>query len=116
MPADSVDPRIDEGREQPAVEGDAHGDPGEEGEDELDSGHRSIALLTARTYPVGASGSRRGSDQRAVMPSSVQAAGRGGYSAVWAMPSGPGHAMTRRADLDTGQSLRGGPAGYRATR
>ena len=84
MQTESVDPRIDEGREQPAVEGDAHGDPGEEGEDELDSGHRSIALLTARTYPVGESGSRRGSDQRAVMP---QACRR--RAAVSIRPFGP---------------------------
>ena len=75
MPAQSVDPRIDEEREHEAVEGDAHGDPGEEGEDELDSGHRTIALLTARTYPVGGAGSRCGSDQRAVMATRVRAVG-----------------------------------------
>jgi hypothetical protein len=42
---------LDEGRQQPAVEGDAHGDAGEEGEDELDPAHRVAAELTARTYP-----------------------------------------------------------------
>jgi hypothetical protein len=33
--------------------------------------------LTARTYPVGGTGSRCGSDQRAVMSSRVAAVGRG---------------------------------------
>jgi hypothetical protein len=67
MPAESVDPRIDEEREQEAVEGAAHDDAGEEREDELDAAHRASAGLTARTYPVGGIGSRCGSDQRAVM-------------------------------------------------
>jgi hypothetical protein len=40
--------------------------------------------VTARTYPVGGTGSRCGSDQRAVMLERVRAAGRGFYLAVWA--------------------------------
>jgi hypothetical protein len=51
MPAQSVDPRIDEWREESAVEGDPHGCTGEEGEDELDAGHRVAAGLTAWAYP-----------------------------------------------------------------
>jgi hypothetical protein len=51
MPAQSVDPGIDEEREHEAVEGAAHDHAGEEGPDELDPAHRSAALeLTARTY------------------------------------------------------------------
>lgn len=87
MPAQSVNPRIDEQREHEAVEGAAHHDPGEEGKDELDSAHRAAEELTARTYPVGGPGSRCGSDQRAVMASSVAAAGRDSYSVDWAMPA-----------------------------
>lgn len=67
MPAQSVDPRIDEEREQEAVEGTAHDHAGEERCDELEPVHRAPAGLTARTYPVGGTGSRCGSDQRAVM-------------------------------------------------
>ena len=52
-------------------------DAGEERQDELDPAHRAAAGLTARTYPVGGTGSRCGSDQRAVMASRVRAAGRG---------------------------------------
>jgi hypothetical protein len=85
MPAQSVDPGIDEERENEAVEGAAHQDPGEERQDELDPAHRAAEKSTARTYPVGGTGSRCGSDQRAVMSSRVQAAGRGFYLAVWAM-------------------------------
>jgi hypothetical protein len=51
MPAHSVDPRIDERREQPAVEEDAHDDAREESEGEFDLAHRTLAELTARTYP-----------------------------------------------------------------
>ena len=75
MPAQSVDPRIDEEREHEAVEGAAHDHAGEERQDELDPAHRAAEGLTARTYPVGGTGSRCGSDQRAVMPSRVRAAG-----------------------------------------
>jgi hypothetical protein len=67
MPAQSVDPRIDEEREEEAVEGAAHDHAGEKREDELDPAHWAAAALTARTYPVGGPGSRCGSDQRAVM-------------------------------------------------
>jgi hypothetical protein len=68
MPAQSVDPRIDEEREHEVVEGTAHDHAGEERCDELDPAHRAItAGLTARTYSVGGAGSRPGSDQRAVM-------------------------------------------------
>ena len=67
------------------VEEDPHGDAGQEGEGELDLAHRAPAWVTARTYPAGGPGSRCGSDQRAVMPPSVRAAGRGFYLAVWAM-------------------------------
>jgi hypothetical protein len=74
MPAQSVDPRIDEEWEHEAVEHDAHGDAGQERQDELDPAHRTIAALTARTYPVGGTGSRCGSDQRAVMAPRVEAA------------------------------------------
>jgi hypothetical protein len=73
MPAQSVDPRIDEEREHEAIEGTAHDDAGKEGEDELDPAHRTTGGLTARTYPVGGTGSRCGSDQRAVMHSRVAA-------------------------------------------
>jgi hypothetical protein len=88
MPAQSVDPGIDEGRQQPTVEGDAHRDAGEECEDELDPAHRAPTVLTARTYPVGGTGSRCGSDQRAVMPLSVRAVGLDDYLVDWAMPLG----------------------------
>ena len=67
MPAQSVDPRIDEERQHEAVEGAAHDDAGEERQGELDPAHRAAALSTARTYPAGGTGSRYGSDQRAVM-------------------------------------------------
>ena len=67
MPAQSVDPGIDEQREHEAVEGATHDHAGEEGCDELDPAHRDAEGLTARTYPVGGTGSRCGSDQRAVM-------------------------------------------------
>ena len=77
MPAQSVDPRIDEERKNELVEGAAHDDTGQERQDELDAAHRPATGLTARTYPVGGAGSRCGSDQRAVMPSRVRAAGSG---------------------------------------
>jgi len=77
MPAQSVDPGIDEEREHEAVEGAAHNDAREERQDELDPAHRCAEGLTARTYPVGGTGSRPGSDQRAVMAPSVEGAGRG---------------------------------------
>jgi len=67
MPAQSVDPGIDEEREDEAVEGAAHDHAGEERQDELDPAHRAVGELTRRTYPVGETGSRCGSDQRAVM-------------------------------------------------
>jgi hypothetical protein len=67
MPAQSVNPGIDEEREDEAVEGAAHDDAGEERQDELDPAHRPATGLTARTYPVGGTESRCGSDQRAVM-------------------------------------------------
>jgi hypothetical protein len=67
MPAQSVDPGIDEKRQHKAVEGTAHDDAGEEGQDELEPAHLAAGELTARTYPVGGTGSRCGSDQRAVM-------------------------------------------------
>jgi hypothetical protein len=35
------------------IEGAAHGDAGEEGQDELDPAHDATEGLTARTYPVG---------------------------------------------------------------
>ena len=67
MPAQSVDPCIDEEREHEAVESAAHDDAGEERQDELDPTHRAAAEVTTRTYPVGGTGSRPGSHQRAVM-------------------------------------------------
>jgi hypothetical protein len=68
MPAQSVDPGINEEREHEAVEGATHDDAGKEGQDELDAIHRPAAEeVTARTYPVGGTGSLPGSDQRAVM-------------------------------------------------
>jgi hypothetical protein len=77
MPTHSIDPRIDERREKPAVEKDAGDDAGQEGEGELDLAHRALAGLTTRTYPrsrqAGEPGSRCGSDQRAVMPAIVWA-------------------------------------------
>ena len=75
MPTHSVDPRIDERREHPAIEEDAGDNAREEREGELDLAHRATPGLTARTYPAGGAGSRCGSDQRAVMPSSVTEAG-----------------------------------------
>jgi hypothetical protein len=78
MPAQSVDPGIDEEREYKAVEGAAHDDAGEERENELEPAHRAAEQgLTARTYPVGGTGSRPGSNQRAVMASRVASAGSG---------------------------------------
>ena len=85
MPAQSVDPGIDEEGEHEAVEGTAHDHAGEERRDQLDSAHRATEVLTARTYPVGGTGSRCGSDQRAVMPCSVRAGGCGFWLADWAM-------------------------------
>jgi hypothetical protein len=68
MPAQSVDPGIDEEREHEAVEGAAHDHAGEERQDKLEPAHRAAEQeLTARTYPVGGTGSRCGSDQHAVM-------------------------------------------------
>jgi len=67
MPAQSVDPCIDEEREHEAVEGAAHDHAGQERQDELDPTHRAADGLTARTYPVGGTGSRCGSDQQAIM-------------------------------------------------
>lgn len=68
MPAQSVDPGVDEERKRPAVGGDPHRNAGEEREDGLGSAHRAATEgLTARTYPVGGTGNRCGSDQRAVM-------------------------------------------------
>jgi hypothetical protein len=77
MPARSVDPDVDENREHEAIEGTAHDHAGEEGEKEFDLAHQVAAGLTARTYPVGGTGSRPGSDQRAVMRLSVRAVGSG---------------------------------------
>ena len=78
MPAQSVDPRIDEERQHEAVEGAAHDDAREERERRArPRSSRLPTELTARTYPVGGTGSRCGSDQRAVMRSRVRAAGRG---------------------------------------
>ena len=88
MPAQSVDPGIDEERKHKAIECAAHDDAGEEGQDELDPAHRPATGLTARTYPVGGTGSRCGSDQRAVIAPMVEALGFGFYLADWAMPSG----------------------------
>jgi hypothetical protein len=73
MPAQSVDPRVDEERQHEAVEGAAHDHAGEERQDELDPAHRATQKgLTARTYPrsrqAGEPGSRCGSNERAVMP------------------------------------------------
>lgn len=75
MPVESVDPEVDKRWQQPAVEGDPHGHAGEEGEGELEAAHRAAGGLTARTYPVGGTGSQCGSDQRAVMREMVTAAG-----------------------------------------
>ena len=74
MPAQLVDPRIDEEREHEAVEGAAHDDASEERQDELDPAHRAAESLTALTYPAGGTGSRCGSDQRAVMLERVRVA------------------------------------------
>ena len=72
MPAQPVDPRVDEERKHEAVEGAAHHHAGEERQDELDPAHRAAEGSTARAYPgtqqAGVPGSRCGSDQRAVMP------------------------------------------------
>jgi hypothetical protein len=50
MPAQSVDPRIDEDGEHEVVERAAHGDAGEECQKELEPAHPAAAGLTARTY------------------------------------------------------------------
>jgi hypothetical protein len=68
MPTTSVDPGVHEEREHEEVEGAAHQHAGEEGHDELEPVHRAPEGLTARTYPAGGTGTRPGSDQRAVMP------------------------------------------------
>ncbi len=68
MPAQSVDPRIDEEREQPGAECAAHDHAGEEGQGQpppRSSGHQGVD--GAHTRPAGP-GSRCGSDQRTVMP------------------------------------------------
>ena len=68
MPAQSVDPGVDEERQHEAIERATHQDAGEERRDELEAVHRVTGEgLTARTYPVGGTGSRCGFDQRAVM-------------------------------------------------
>jgi hypothetical protein len=68
MPAHFVDPGVDEEREDEAVERAAHHDAGEERHHELEAVHRPAPEgVTARTYPVGGTGSRCGFDQRAVM-------------------------------------------------
>ena len=67
MPASAVDPGIDNEGEHEEVESAAHEHAGEEGHHELEPVHRAPAGLTARTYPVGGTGSRCGSHQRAVM-------------------------------------------------
>ena len=89
MPAQSVDPGIDEEREHKEVEGTTHEHADEKGQHELEPVHRATEGLTARTYPVGGTGSRCGSDQRAVMARSVRAVGDDSYSAVWAIPDDP---------------------------
>ena len=73
MPTSAVDPGVDEEREHEEVEGAAHEHAGKKGQDELEAIHRAPEGLTARTYPVGGTGSRCGSNQRAVMPSRVAA-------------------------------------------
>ena len=94
MPAQSVDPRIDEQREHEAVEGAAHDDAGEEGQDELDPAHRAVAGLTARTYP----GSHRGNPgvgvDRTSAPSCPKRAGGGPRFLVGRL----GHASHVRPD------------------
>jgi hypothetical protein len=67
MPAQSVDPGIDEEGEHEEVEGATHDDARQECDDELDPAHGATEGLTARTYPVGGTGSRCGSNQRAVI-------------------------------------------------
>lgn len=66
-PAPSVDPGIDEERQHEEAKGAAHEHAGEKGHHELEAVHRTGAGLTARTYPVGGTGSRCGSHHRAVM-------------------------------------------------
>jgi hypothetical protein len=89
MPAHPGDPRINERREQPAIEEDAGDDAREEGEGELDLAHRALARLTARAYPgsqqAWGPGCRGGSNQRAVMPPRVGPRRADGYLADWAM-------------------------------
>jgi hypothetical protein len=67
MPTTSVDPGVDKEWEHEEVERAAHQHAGEEGDHELEAVHRAAEGLTARTYPVGGTGSRSGSHQRAVM-------------------------------------------------
>src|SRR5689334_15264282 len=68
MPASSVDPGIDEERQYEEVERTTHEHARQEGHHELEPAHPAAAKgSTARTYPVGGTGSRSGSDQRAVM-------------------------------------------------
>ena len=56
MPAQSVDPCVDEQRKHKTVEGASHDHAGEECEGELKLAHRDPAGLTARTYPLGGTG------------------------------------------------------------
>lgn len=77
MPADAVDPGIDEEWEHEAVQGTAQEHAGQECDDKLDAAHRAEGRLTARTYPVGGTGSRSGSHQRAVISPRVDGAAGG---------------------------------------
>jgi hypothetical protein len=68
MPASSVDPGIDEERQYKEVERTTHEHARQEGHHEVESVHQATGQrLTARTYPMGGTGSRSGSDQRTVM-------------------------------------------------
>ena len=53
MPAQSVDPGIDEEREHEAVEGAAHDHAGEERQDELDPAHRAADGVDGADVPGG---------------------------------------------------------------
>ena len=73
-------------------------DAGEECQEELDLAHRAATGLTARTYPVRGTGSRPGSDQRAVMAPRVRAEDRG-----FSWPIGPCPSALRRWRKRCGQ-------------
>jgi hypothetical protein len=96
MPAQSVDPRIDEQREHEAVKSAAHEDAGEE-PGGVRPAYRPATGLTARMYPVGNRESVWIGPARR-LGLSVRAVGGDSYSADWAMRLGAGGAYATQQD------------------